>query len=486
MMSVDDASAQSSAPDLDAEAPPERRGMSIVAFGGLASIAAGAIHASAAGIHAEHAQLARIFIVAAVLQIGVGLWALGRPAKPAAWAVVVVNAVFALGWLATRLFGIAWIDGLEVREAPQFADVAAAVLALIAVVAANAGALLPADRQRKAGLMAPVALICVVAVAAMFAASTHAHSGGSAHGTGTADADHGHGDEPAAGAEADVVVVVVGYTPIDEGEEYYIAGGGDRDSLNLPEGQVEFVEQVLALDKPTVIVIETGSVVNLPWLSNENQKQATVWAGYSGQLGGRALGRLLFGQANFSGKLAFTWPTEHELRSFKDSDSESTAHYLFGYRDYDHRKYVEGLEVDLIYPFGHGLSYASFRYSNLVVPCTTMAREAVFRVTVDIENDSQADGDEVALLFVKPPPRLPGLQGERPHKQLLSFTKVFVPAGKTATVHLPVRIQDLRRWEGGTDGRWVIDPGQYTVVVAPNAEAAETSPLSATFVVAED
>ena len=180
-----------------------RRGLSLVAFGGLASLAAGAVHASAAGIHAEHRQLARIFIVVAVLQIGVGLWALVRPTRAAAWGVVVVNAVAVAGWLATRMFGISWIDGLEVREAPQFADAACAALGLLAIVAANAGALLPEGRQRTRGLMAPTILICAFTVWTMMAASTHVHSHDEAdHATEAAGADHGHGDEVAADGQA--------------------------------------------------------------------------------------------------------------------------------------------------------------------------------------------------------------------------------------------------------------------------------------------
>ena len=70
------------------------------------------------------------------------------------------------------------------------------------------------------------------------------------------------------------------------------------------------MNQVLLLDKPTVIIIESGSIVNVPWLSNTNKQQATVWAGYSGQYGGEAYGKLLFGDRNFAGKLAVSWPQE--------------------------------------------------------------------------------------------------------------------------------------------------------------------------------
>ena len=184
--------------ELEPERPKPRPGVSVVAFGGLASLAAGAVHAAAAGIHAEHRQLAQIFIVTAVLQIGVGVWALVRSTRSAALGVVVINALAVGGWLVTRMIGISWIDGLEVREAPQFADTACATLGLVAIVAAFAGALLPADRQRTVRLIAPALLLGAFTVWTMMAASTHVHSHDEAdHGTEAAGAAHDHGDEVA-------------------------------------------------------------------------------------------------------------------------------------------------------------------------------------------------------------------------------------------------------------------------------------------------
>ena len=181
--------------------------MSIVLFAGLASMGAGAVHAAAAGIHAEARELAQIFIITAVLQLGVGLWAVLRPTRLAAWAVVVVNVGAVVGWLYTRLGAISWIEGLEAREAPQFADTACAALAAIAVVTAYTGAILPADRRNHRGLLAPAILIGAFAVWTMFAAGTtvHSHADGG-HGTDAAAADDGHahaGDEAAAVGLAD-------------------------------------------------------------------------------------------------------------------------------------------------------------------------------------------------------------------------------------------------------------------------------------------
>lgn len=292
----------------------------------------------------------------------------------------------------------------------------------------------------------------------------------------TAGADHEvvNGNTPAAAADADAVVVVVGYTPGDEGEEYYIAAGGDRSTLNLPEGHNDFVSQVLDLGKPTIIIIESGSIVNLPWLNHANKNQATVWAGYPGQRGGLAFGKLIFGEANFAGKMPMAWPQEADLMPFKETQFETQMGYFFGYRDFDHRQYVEGEAINLLYPFGHGLSYSTFEYGDITVPCETVTKEAIFQVTVDVTNTSDVDGDEVVMLFVKPPEKPSGVTGARPWKELKSFTRVSVPAGETVTAKLPVRVRDLRRWEGGESGKWIIDSGNYTLLVGKDALDAES------------
>jgi beta-glucosidase len=283
------------------------------------------------------------------------------------------------------------------------------------------------------------------------------------------------GNSAAAAMGSDAIVVVVGYTPGDEGEEYAIATGGDRSSLNLPAGQNDLVSSVLDLMKPTVIIIESGSIVNLPWITHANKNQATVWAGYGGLRGGAALGKLIFGVANFSGKMPLAWPMESELQPFKDTDTATNMGYFFGYREYDRRK-AAGQSVNLIFAFGHGLSYSTFEYSNLVLPCTTVPKDAIVDVTVDVKNTSTIGGDEIAMLFVKPPanPTNP-IMGDRPVKELKSFARVSVSAGQTVTVDLPVRVRDLRRWQGDATGKWVIDSGVYTILVGKDADDAESS-----------
>jgi len=278
---------------------------------------------------------------------------------------------------------------------------------------------------------------------------------------------------------ADAIVVVVGYTPGDEGEEYYIFAGGDRFTLDLPEGHNQFVNDVLALGKPTVIIIESGSIVNLPWLSHQNQNQATIWAGYPGLRGGLALGELVVGGANFSGKMPMAWPTKDIVPQFRAAGTATQMGYFFGYREYDRRTYIAKESAPLVFPFGHGLSYSKFEYSNLTLPSTPVSNCEVVNISVDVKNASGPDGDETAMLFVKPPPKPDGIKGERPWKELKSFARKTVAAGATVKFELPLRIRDLRRWEGGANGAWVVDSGEYTIAVGKNAEDAETSTTTA-------
>ena len=146
------------------------------------------MHAAATGVHAEHPQLARLFVVLAAAQLGSGLWALLRPSRAAAWTVGIVNASAVSGWLITRLVGISWIDGLEVREAAQFADSACALLGAAAAGAVFAGTLVGWRPSLPGPFAFPSIAVAVLAVPAMWMGGTHAHSG-----TDGANNDgHGH------------------------------------------------------------------------------------------------------------------------------------------------------------------------------------------------------------------------------------------------------------------------------------------------------
>jgi beta-glucosidase len=260
--------------------------------------------------------------------------------------------------------------------------------------------------------------------------------------------------------QADFVVVVVGLTPGDEGEEYAIPAGGDRASLTLPGGQDALVQQVAALQKPMAVVVESGGIVNLPWLE---QVPAVVMGWYSGQQGGLALAELLFGEKNFSGKMPVAWPQESQLPPFKGTATDTTMDYFLGYR------YLDQNSLTPVFPFGHGLSYSSFKYENLQLGCPTAAKDAVIPISVDVSNETATPGEEVIFVFAS----FPDTTARRSKKELKAFRKVAIGANESTSVTIPLRVQDLKYWEGGADGRWVVESGRVEILVGKSGADAD-------------
>ena len=294
---------------------------------------------------------------------------------------------------------------------------------------------------------------------------------------------------------ADVVVVVVGLTPYNEGEQY---NGNDRDNLSL-DGKdhgrgygklnTNLVDDIARLGKPMIVVIEAGAVVDMPWL---DAVPAVVMAWYPGMVGGRALGKLLLGKENFSGKLPVTWPMDaSQYPAFDEMPSGTTKmDYFLGYRRFDMMKLTPR------YSFGHGLSYARFQYANLQVPCSSVAKNGVVEVKVDVSNTSPRGGDEVVMLFVRFPTGPDGTPS-RSVKELKGFYRVGLdgngqtadcrhgnattPCASTKRITIPVRVRDLKYYDTGvTPNRWDVQPGTYQIVVAPSSgianKALQTTP----------
>ena len=274
----------------------------------------------------------------------------------------------------------------------------------------------------------------------------------------------------------DVVVVVAGLTPYDEGEEYN--GSGDRKTFALDgkpnnAGNNTGVQNKLITDavtnaagKPVIVVLEGGSVIDMPWLS---QVSAVVMAWYPGMAGGTALGQLLFGKQNFSGKLPISWPKAlTDLPAF-DGGATTTMDYYLGYR------YFDNAGKTPLYPFGYGMSYSTFSYSNLAVPCATVTKNGVVNVSVDVTNSGSVAGDEVVLLFAS----YPDTSKRRSAKELKGFARVSLDAGAKKTVTIPLRVSDLKYWDKDK-GDWVVESGSVKVMVGGSSAAL---PLSDTFTV---
>jgi len=269
---------------------------------------------------------------------------------------------------------------------------------------------------------------------------------------------------------ADFVVVVAGLTPEDEGEDYTIQPEvSDRGASLALDGKASaanakqnaYIKAIAALGKPMVVVLEGGGAIDVS--SFIADVPALVMAWYPGQKGGAALGELLFGKANFSGKLPVSWPASlADLPTFNGGTTTQMGYYL-GYRWFDNQKKTPQ------FAFGQGLSYTTYEYGNLAVPCSTVTPGGVVNVTVDVTNKGMVDGDETALLFVSWPMSKVATRAGG-YKELKGFQRTgVIPMGKTARVTIPIRISDLDYWDTASNS-WKIESGPVEVMVGPSVD----------------
>ena len=272
--------------------------------------------------------------------------------------------------------------------------------------------------------------------------------------------------DASAAKDSDVAIVVVALTQQDEGEAWN--GGGDRDSLDLSADQEQLIVEVAGVAPVTIVVMEAGGPLTMEaW---KKSADAIVMAWYPGMEGGRAIADVLFGDVNFAGRLVQTWPKKWEDEPFfGNHENETEFVYLHGYRHFD----GEGIEP--LYPFGFGLSYTTFAYSNLVVPCATATKAAQFEVSVDVENTGDVAGVAVPQLYAS----YPETSQRRPSKELKGFARVELEPGEKKTVAIPLRLRDLAYFDVDQHG-WVVEPLEHLLHVGPDAGDL---PLSAGFLV---
>jgi beta-glucosidase len=175
--------------------------------------------------------------------------------------------------------------------------------------------------------------------------------------------------------------------------------------------------------------------------------------------GGDALGQLLFGKVSFSGKLPMTWPVQWADEPTFNGGSSTQMGYYVGYQYFDENK------VTPLYAFGHGLSYTTFSYQYLQVPCSTVTANGVVSVSATITNTGNVAGDETAFLFVS----YPGATERRPIKELKSFVRVSLTPGQSKIITLPIRVADLKYWNM-TSNAWQAPSGPVQVMVGPSSD----------------
>ena len=278
----------------------------------------------------------------------------------------------------------------------------------------------------------------------------------------------------AAADAADAVVVIVGYTAAEEGE--FIPGGltlgtdgaerasigGDRIDLGLPQDQVALIVAAAASGKPVIVVIVAGSAVLVePW---REKASAILQTFYAGMEGGTALAHLLFGDVSPSGRLPFTVARDAVDYPYFDRDADQINYgYWHGYAKFE----AEALTPR--YPFGHGLSYAKFRYRSLA------ARRVgdEIKVSVAVRNDGLRSADHVVHCYVG----FPGTISPRARKTLAGFTRTSLATGETRIVHMTIKLSELA-YRDPTTHSWRLEPGAHQIIVA--SSATDTDPLATT------
>ena len=275
-------------------------------------------------------------------------------------------------------------------------------------------------------------------------------------GIGTASLSFGE-DAKKIAAAADAVILCMGFGPNTESE------GFDR-PFRLPKGQDEFIEQAAAINKNVVVVINAGGNVDMSrWL---DKVPALFQAWYAGQEGGRALAQILFGDYSPSGKLPATferkWEDNPVFRSYFPQKGDKHVEYsegiFVGYRGYDKNKTAPQ------FPFGFGLSYTTFNYSDLRVASLGKDAAPIVEVSFQVENTGDREGAEIAEVYVGDPQDGP----PRPLKELKGFAKIGLKPGEKRLVSLQLDRRAFSYYDTNKHA-WYAPPGEYGVMVGSSS-----------------
>ncbi len=259
---------------------------------------------------------------------------------------------------------------------------------------------------------------------------------------------------------SDVAVVVIGERQNQIGEK------ASNDTLRLPGRQLEQLQRIVATGTPTIAVVMSGRPLDLRWV--QDHVPAIVQAWYPGTRGGEAVAAVLFGDVSPGGKLPLSWPRH------VGQVPVIYSHYRTFQPDERAARYWSGPSTPL-YPFGHGLSYASFTYANLQLSSERVPVGETVQVTVDVTNSSTVDADEVVQLYIH---QRYGTSS-RPVRELKGFQRVHIAGGATAEVTFDLGPDQLRYWSAVTRG-WVQDATEIEVYAGGDSTAELGTVLTVT------
>ena len=247
--------------------------------------------------------------------------------------------------------------------------------------------------------------------------------------------------------KADTVLLCLGLDEIKESE------GLDRVDMKLADNQIELLQAVEQANPNTVVVLNAGASLETPWLAH---CRALVYGALGGQAGAGAMVDVLTGKVNPGGKLAETWANAYEQTPAKDNFAGAgrTVQYREGL--YVGYRYYQTAGVPVAFPFGYGLSYTSFAYSDLKATADS--------VTLTVTNTGARDGAEIVQVYIAKP----GAEIFRPAQELKAFARVPLAAGESRTVTLPLDDKAFRYWNTRTDC-WEVEGGRYEVRVGASS-----------------
>jgi len=245
--------------------------------------------------------------------------------------------------------------------------------------------------------------------------------------------------------QADVAIVFVGTTAAVEQE------ARDRKTLGLTGTQEELVEAVFTANPKTVVVEMSAGPLTVPWIAKNVPALLQAW--WPGEEGGHAIADVLFGDVNPAGRLPHTvYASEAQVPPLDEYDITKGFTYM----------YVDGAPL---FPFGHGLSYTTFKYDNLKFSADTIRTDGVVNLSVEIQNTGRRAGDEVAQLYV----HQEKASVKRPAKELRGFQRISLQPGEKKTIHFSLPAAKLAFWDEQSHG-FVVEPGTFDVMVGASSE----------------
>lgn len=255
--------------------------------------------------------------------------------------------------------------------------------------------------------------------------------------------------------KADVVLIFAGLT------EGFEAEGYDRKNIEMPNCQNYLISEIVKANPNTVVVLAGGSVIHMPWI---HEVKALLNSGLGGQAGGSAVADILMGKINPSGKLSETYPLEF-------SDNPTYGNYPGGPVTSEHResvyigyRYYDIAEKDVLFPFGFGLSYTTFEYSDMKLSSDRIKDADTVTVSFKIKNTGKVDGAEIAQIYVADKESTIF----RPVKELRAFEKVFLKAGEEKEISVELSKRAFAFWNININD-WMVETGEFDILIGASS-----------------